>query len=211
MGRGYAKDMSHGRGNVWRFGVPLALGVIAAGIAATSNRAPSAAPATIGSRGPSVPWQESLARPLEGGRKTTLANARAELPFGLLVPSHPAAGEGSLESVWVAIPQGRPEGAEAALVFSSGIFLRQEISRFKDQAAFWQRLVNEGFPGEVRTIDGHPAYVAEAGIDDTKDNPAVVAMVVGDDPSKVGDGTVVTIYSEGGPASLLVDIAASMA
>ena len=159
-------------------------------------------------RGPTYEWEELLADPLDGGRRTTLAAARRELPFELLVPTHPHANGSKVEAVWVKV--GGPGGGAVALVFSNGILLRERPSVEPDEAAEWQRRIAQGEPGTFRIIRWRPARVLEADADADGDNPAVVEMAVGDGSPDLVDGVVVTIFSENGPAAALADISGSI-
>lgn len=136
--------------------------------------------------------------PILGATRVSLATAKAQTPFPLMLPADQNANVSNLTQIWWSSAD-----QEVALVFGPKIEVFEEPSTITDpQSAFQDFLDQNLSKASIQTIQGQPALVIEPGTDYPGTNPAFVRVVL--------NGVNLAIQSDVLTSAQLVNVAESM-
>ena len=114
------------------------------------------------------------------------------------------ANSDSLEAAWLS-----PSTGEVALVYESGIVIKEAPAQFVDATASFDAAV-VGVPNARKTrILGQPALVMEPDTDPQHDNPGLVEFVYEDRSPTEADGVYIVIHGDSADGSTLSAVAES--
>ena len=172
--------------------IVMALLVSACGSSAGPEKAREAAPPGRGpSRGIEWSYEQFLAEPVEDGIQLPLGQAVQTVRFPILFPGHPMANRENLKTTWLSTSSG-----EIALVFRSGIVVKQARPQFPDAAANFAQAVLSVRNARVGLVRGGPALIIEPRTDPQGDNPGLVEFVHKDSSPTDTDGTYIVIFGD---------------